>query len=405
MAGPAAADAARLRMVWWGSGDRAKRTLAALDAFKAGHAGVEIDTENTGWDAYWAKLATQTAGGNAPDVIQMDYRYLFEYARRGALRPMDDLLSGTIDTSGFSPAALASGKVDGKTYGLSMGLNSTCILYDQALIQKLGLPEPNPKMTWAEFGDLGAKITKAVNKRGFFGLLDGSIYEPALEIWTKQHDQALYTEDGRVGFTKDTAFAWFSMWAELRAKGACATPDINSTDKLTIETNLVTTGHSAVTSTNSNQLVGFQAVNKSKLAMTIHPNSGKSGQYLKPSMMLSLSAKTADAKVGGSLVDFLLTKPEGTKILGLERGVPAPSQVRDALGPTLDELGKAQVDFISLLAPLASPLPPPPPKGAGEVEALIRRVAEKIAFGQMSTKDGADTLITEAEQALARNRA
>ena len=52
--------------------------------------GVTIDGETLGWDDYWPRLATQTAGRNAPDVIQMDYRYIFEYARRGALLPLDE---------------------------------------------------------------------------------------------------------------------------------------------------------------------------------------------------------------------------------------------------------------------------------------------------------------------------
>ncbi|WP_404403392.1 hypothetical protein [Pelagibacterium halotolerans] len=33
---------------------------------------------------YWAKLATQTAGRNMPDIVQTDCRYLDEYVSRGA---------------------------------------------------------------------------------------------------------------------------------------------------------------------------------------------------------------------------------------------------------------------------------------------------------------------------------
>ncbi len=35
------------------------------------------------WSDYWTKMATQVAGKNMADVIQMDYRYIAEYARRG----------------------------------------------------------------------------------------------------------------------------------------------------------------------------------------------------------------------------------------------------------------------------------------------------------------------------------
>src|SRR5690348_7314708 len=88
--GSALAQAARtrLRMTWWGGADRAKRTQAALEAYQKHNTGTQIDTETIGWGDYWTRLATQVAGGNAPDIIQMDYRYIYEYARRKALKPL-----------------------------------------------------------------------------------------------------------------------------------------------------------------------------------------------------------------------------------------------------------------------------------------------------------------------------
>ena len=73
----------------------------------------------------------------------------------------------------FSPAAVDSGKVDGKIYGVSLGLNSTAMVYDKALIQSLGLKEPVWNMTWSEIGDLAAEITKAAKRDGFTGMEDG----------------------------------------------------------------------------------------------------------------------------------------------------------------------------------------------------------------------------------------
>ena len=75
----------RLRLIWWGNPDRDKRTNAVVDLYQQANAGVTIDPETYAWNDYWPKLATQAAGQNLPDVIQMDYRYIFEYARRGQL--------------------------------------------------------------------------------------------------------------------------------------------------------------------------------------------------------------------------------------------------------------------------------------------------------------------------------
>ena len=61
-----------------------------------------IDGEWLGWNDYWPRLATQSAGRNAADVIQMDYRYIFEYARRGALLPLDPFVGKSLNLSDFS---------------------------------------------------------------------------------------------------------------------------------------------------------------------------------------------------------------------------------------------------------------------------------------------------------------
>src|SRR6185436_4820565 len=89
-AAPALAQSdTRLRMFWWGAKERADRTDKVNALYQQKNPGTTIAGETLGWTDYWPRLATQAAGRNAPDVIQMDYRYIFEYARRGALLPLD----------------------------------------------------------------------------------------------------------------------------------------------------------------------------------------------------------------------------------------------------------------------------------------------------------------------------
>jgi multiple sugar transport system substrate-binding protein len=98
----------------------------------------------------------------------------------------------------------------------------------------------------------------------------------------------------------------------------------------------------------------------------------------------------------------MVTDPEGVKILGIERGVPASPAARAVLAPELDALGKMQVDYVALVGATAVPLPPPPPKGAGEVENLLRRIGDAVAFGKMSVQEGATQFHGEAIRILAR---
>jgi len=404
---PALAQAdVRLRMFWWGAKDRQERTEKANRLFEQKNSGMTVAGETLGWGDYWPRLATQVAGRNVADVIQMDYRYIFEYARRGALLPLDEFVPKELNLSDFDAAAVDSGKVDGKIYGVSLGLNSTAFLYDKQLFQSLGLKEPSWDTTWAQFADLATEVTKAAKKDGFSGSVDGAREEPALDVFLRQHGKALYTADGKLGFDEKDIAEWFGFWDDLRKRGGAAAPDVQALDMgQEINTSLLTQGRAAMVFANSNQLVGFQAANKSKLAMTMYPSGGagaKPGQYLKPSQMLSVYAKTKEPKATIKLVDFYMNDKEGGAILGVERGVPASSAVRKSIEPTLGELDQAQTQYISFITDKVGALPPPPPGGAGEVQQLLRRVNEQVGFGKLTVADGAKQFVTEAKSILAR---
>ena len=60
---PARAFAAdvRMRCVWWGGQDRAKRTNEAIQIFEKQRSDLKVATESTAWADYWTKVATLVA--------------------------------------------------------------------------------------------------------------------------------------------------------------------------------------------------------------------------------------------------------------------------------------------------------------------------------------------------------
>ena len=53
-----------------------------IAAYTAANPNVKISAQPGEFNSYWDKLATQTAGGQAPDIIQMDMNYISEYGSR-----------------------------------------------------------------------------------------------------------------------------------------------------------------------------------------------------------------------------------------------------------------------------------------------------------------------------------
>src|SRR5699024_683114 len=86
--GPNTADSAPSGEVrihrWWGA---LRNTLSRerLDPVGEGHDDVTLASEYSAWTGYWDTLATRTAGGDAPDLIQMDEAYIVSYVTRGSL--------------------------------------------------------------------------------------------------------------------------------------------------------------------------------------------------------------------------------------------------------------------------------------------------------------------------------
>ena len=171
--------AGRIRHYWWGNKERDKRTYATIDAFNKAFSDSTVVGETLGWRDYWPKMATQVAGRNMADVIQMDYRYIAEYARRGAIKSLNPHLdSGAIDMSDFAQFSFDGGTVDGQLYGVNIGTNSQFVPYDKTLLDQLGLTFDPYKWNWDDF----VKISREVTKNTPDGIY-GSVNNGGQEVW------------------------------------------------------------------------------------------------------------------------------------------------------------------------------------------------------------------------------
>ena len=403
--GRAAAQENRLRMSWWGNNDRAERTLTVVDLFKAANPGVEVDGQSLpGGGDYWTWLATQTAGGNPPDVIQMDYRYIAEYATRGVLLPLDEMIGSTIDLSSWPEDRVNSGRVAGKVYGLSLGANTWAMITNHTAWEEVGIAPPTVGTTWEEFAANCAALTANTARSDYYGSQDSSGHEGAFITYVRQRGKDLYTEDGALGIDEEDARAWLAMWSEMRTSGACVPPDMQALAQGNVDTSLVTTGKAATAIAASNQLVSYQNVNLDTLGVTAIPVTpgGQPGQYLSSSQFFSLSSQIANPELGGQFLSFFLNDLEAMNVLGVERGAPESLKTREVITPSLDETSQKALAYLDSISSVLGDLPPPPPQGAGEASRVLETIAEEVAFEVKSVEQGAADLLVGMSEALSR---
>ena len=394
-----------LRLIFWGGQARADRTNGVIDLFEgAGNPGVE--SEFLSWNDYWPKLATQVAGGTAPDIIQMDYRFIVEYASRNAIAPLDDLVGDVLKLDDFDADQLEGGKVDGKLYGISLGANSVAMLVNKTAFEEAGVAVPDMSWTYETLKEIGEGFKAANIRGGMRGMSDGSGAEPMLDNWIRQRGKPLYTPEGKLGPSVEDMVEWFTMWNEFRDAGYITDAETTALDTGAPETSMVALNKAAMIPSNSNQLVIHQSINPDVLTINSYPRIAPGvggGHYRKPSMFFSVAGSSADKAAAAAFINFCITDPEAGKVLGVERGIPCSAAVRDAIAPTLDEQSQIALNFVANLGDLLGPLPSSPPNAAGEIDtSLLRVLSQEVAFGGRSAQDAGEFFVFEAEAILDR---
>ncbi len=191
----------------------------------------------------------------------------------------------------------------------------------------------------------------------------------------------------------------------MQNDGLTPPPDVQAQDKNgPLETTMIATGRAVFDFTNSNQLVAHQKLNKDMLDLAMVPNQPgeTAGQYLKPSMLMSQKANSNVPHEAAKFINFAITDLDAADILQIERGVPSDSMVIEHIAPSLTATEQQILKYLQLVATHVSPLPPAPPKGAGEVDKQIIPAFQAVSFGKVGVKEAADDFVNKAVGILKR---
>lgn len=382
-----------LRYSWWGNADRAELMKRAIAVFESKNPDIKVTPSFQEYEAYWQKMAAETAGGNAPDVLQMDFSYLREYADRGVLYDLKEQ-SDSLRLDDLLPGFQGAGEVDDKLYGVPVGGNTWSMFYDPALFAKAGVPEPKVGWTWADYRAAMKTITAKTGVYGG-GNYAGIIYN--LEARMRQRGGLLFTEDGKLGFTREQLTEFWSEGQQLIADKVVLPVD----KAVQIKPKSLWVDALAASELGwDNFLVRYAGESKVGIKLGPIPSDDpqRLGQYLKPAMLLSTSAKTDHPEAAAKLISFMINDPEAGAIFGGNRGLPATNAQRAAA--KLEGPLAAVAAYEQTIADQLTKAPPAPPKGAGTIEANFIRISEELQYGRISVADAVNQFFAEAEETL-----
>ena len=108
-----------IRFAWWGTQDRAKRTVQAVQLFEEKNPQIQVKTSWFTFDEYEENLRIAASVDNMPDVFQGYVNSDNYYLEQGLIEDLSEYVqSGLIQTSDIAQELLETGMYDGGLYGL-----------------------------------------------------------------------------------------------------------------------------------------------------------------------------------------------------------------------------------------------------------------------------------------------
>jgi multiple sugar transport system substrate-binding protein len=392
--------ATTLALAWWGNPTRNKNTEAMIAEYMKANPNVQISAQPGEFSSYWDKLATQTAGGQAPDIIQMDMNYISEYGSRGAL--LD--LAG-VDTSKFVEGTVESGRINDKLVGVNAGINSALFFANPTVFEKAKMELPDDMTwTWDQMFEVAAEVaSKAGVPIGAAGLAG---HDAAFGTFVRQQGKELFTPDG-LGFDVAEAQAWFDLMLKGQKAKALGTPEqISEEAGKPLDQSALVVGNAAMMWSNSNQLEAISNAAGGDYVMEPLRGPSMTGKatdrktWYKASMLWSASARTKSPDAAVAWINWFANDPAAANIDKAERGIPPNAEIQEAVKPVLSPAQQKVLQYITDIKTEVANTPIAPPPGGGTIAEVLTRHGTDVLFGRTSSAEAAQKFVDELKSNL-----
>lgn len=413
---PAAAQAlgpiqGDIRFSWWGGQGRNDKTDKILQLFESENPDVHVTREAADWQPHWDKLTIQSAGGNQPCTIQMQTRWLATFAKPNILMPLDDLMAkGVFNVDGIAKPIMEGARGDdGNLYMIPSGVFIFALMYNKTMADAAaaaGVPFPGMTYTWDEFAEY-LHAVKPHLPEDVFPIHNMGREADAFVTWVQSQGEKLF-KGTEVTISKQTVVDWFNYWEKLRTDGVTDPQEVSVQDNGSlIEESNIATGRTFITNRPPNRLQSHQDV-----VNTVMPGSqldiwpmptgedGTTGMDV-GSNGIAIGATCPEEKIPAAVawINFFTQDARAAAIYQSDNGVVAVDRLAEEQknDPNTSPGQKRFIEMFQDIIDTAKPVAWP----AGGYQAVtdtLQRSYDAVAFGQMSSEDAADQLLSELQQ-------
>jgi oligogalacturonide transport system substrate-binding protein len=327
----------KMRFSWWGGDSRHKATLAAIKLYEEKNPGVKIEGEYGAFGNFYLKLLTQLNGNTAPDIFQVDYKWVYDLLNQNKSWFVNmKTLAGKIDLSGFDMKYAMDWASDGDyLIGIPMGVNAIGLVYNKALVEKAGIVM-NDSWDWDSLIDAGAKIKK-LDKSKYAAFFNKAYFNYMVKVQIKQKTgNDLIKSDYKLGFAKKDIVEVFSYILKLLDTGTIPPFEEMVPFEMVYadQTPNWLNGNYAICPTSSSLIPTIRSASKFEIGVARYPvfkDAKNPGLITAPTMLLALNSRSPNLPEAIKFANWILNDRDAALTLGDARGMPASKFARGFL--------------------------------------------------------------------------
>lgn len=321
-----------LKFSWWGGDSRHAATEEAIKAFEAKYPNITVTAEYGAWSGWEEKQSLNILGGNAADVMQINWNWIESYSQNGTSFVNLEDYADTIDLTQFPQQSLDLCKADGKLMAVPTSLTGRLFYWNKTAFEEVGC-------------DLPTDLDSLYAAGAAFAAKDSDMYPLALGEYDRMILMVYYLEskygkdwvvDGAVNYTADEVKDGLDFISDLEAKHVIpsnATLQGDMADSLDKNAKWIDGKYAGIFEWDSSA---------SKFKKALEGSVNKPGQefvvgdfvkmgdyqggFTKISMAFAVAATSAHPKEAAMLINFLLNEAEGIEICSTERGIPCSAE-------------------------------------------------------------------------------
>lgn len=317
-----------IKFSWWGGDSRHEATEAAVAAFMEKYPYITVTTEYGAWSGWEEKQALNIMGGNAADVMQINWNWIESYSGNGTNFANLEDYSDVLDLTQFPEDSLELCKADGKLMAVPVALTGRLFYWNKTTFDEVGVDIPTDEESLFAAGEA-------------FKAYDEDYYPLALGeydrmIFLVYYLESIYgknwVEDGQVQYTADEIAEGMEFINKLEEGHVIPTLAVingDMADSLDKNAKWIDGKYAGIyewdSSASKFQKAVAESTNKPDQEFVIGEFlkfGDYNGGFTKISMGLAVSATSEHPKEAAMLINYLLNDEEGVEICGTERGIP-----------------------------------------------------------------------------------